>query len=359
MWTYLENQFNGSVVIADKQTAPRPGAILRRELTVALVGLALIVSACGSPTVDSDETTTTSAEATTTTDSTTSTTSRATTTTQATTTTESGSSELAAFMSTLQSGEQVTSGRMEGSIEMTGLDETTAGVSEVTILFSTAFDTVTGNSSFLMDMSSMAGAIQTEEDDPFAGMAEAFLGEMEFRQVGDRVYLKFPLFTSMFGAETEWVSMPAEEGDDFTSSFETMPSDPNEVLEAYEGAEATIEDLGSETVNGVQATHYRISLNTEAMDLTDAERAELEASGLFANGVIPMDIWVSDAGYMVRLLMEIDGSGIDAPPEEQFEKMTLRYDMVDINGDVVIEAPPASEVTDMEDLEGSFFQPEG
>lgn len=335
---------------------------MRNPVRVALIGLALVLSACGAPEVGSETSTTaTGAEQTTSVPATTTTAPDTTTTTQATTTTRAESSELAAFMSTLQSDTEITSGRMEGSIEMTGLDVAEAGISEATILFSTAFDTVTGNSSFLMDMSSMAGAIETDDEDPLAGMADAFLGEMEFRQIGDRVYLRFPLFTSMFGAQTDWVSMPAEESDDFTTTFETMPSDPNEILDAYEGADATIEDLGTETVNGVQATHYRISLDTEGMDLTEAERAELEASGLFADGLIPMDIWVSEEGYMVRMVMEIDGSGIDAPPGEQFERMTLRYDMTDINGEVVIEPPPASEVTDIEDLEGGFLGtlPEG
>jgi hypothetical protein len=68
--------------------------------------------------------------------------------------------------------------------------------------------------------------------------------------------------------------------------------------------------------------------------------------------VIPLDLWISDDGFMVRMIMEIDGSGIDAPPEESFDTMTLRYDFFDMNGEVVIEEPPASQVTAIEDLEG-------
>ena len=89
--------------------------------------------------------------------------------------------------------------------------------------------------------------------------------------------------------------------------------------------------------------------------MTEQERAELEASGLFANGIIPMDIWVSDDGYTIRMVLEIDGTGIDAPPEEQFGTMRMVYDMFDVNQPVVIDPPPASEVTDVEDLDGSFF----
>jgi len=327
---------------------------------MALACAGLILAACGGTGTDSEETTSTAAP--TTTLAATTTTQATTTTSETTTTTtpEAQNDEVAALMASLQeSNAALTSGRIEGSVEMTGMDEETAGLSEITILFSTAFDSVTGNASFLMDMSSLADSVDAQElensEDPFAAMAAGFLGEIEFRQIDDRVFLKFPFFTAMFGAETEWVSMPAEEGDEFTNTFDTIPSDPSEVLEAYEGAAAGLENLGTENVNGVEATHYRITLNAEEMELTPEERAELEESGLFADGIIPMDIWVNEDGYTVRMILEIDGSGIDAPPDEQFETMTIRYDLTEINQEIVVEAPPASEVTDIEDLEGGFF----
>jgi hypothetical protein len=34
--------------------------------------------------------------------------------------------------------------------------------------------------------------------------------------------------------------------------------------------------------------------------------------------------------------------------------MTMRYDVFDVNDSLVIEAPPASDVTPVEDLEGAF-----
>lgn len=333
---------------------------MRTRFAMALASAGLILAACGGPGTESEETTSTAAPTTTLAATTTS--QATTTTSEATTTTTPAaqSDEVAALMVSLQeSNASLTSGRIEGSITMTGMDEETTGLSEMKILFSTAFDSVTGNASFLMDMSSLADSIDAQDlensDDPFAGMAAGLLGELEFRQIGDRVFLKFPFFTAMFGAETDWISMPAEDGDEFTDSFQTVPTNPIEVLEAYEGAGVGLENLGAETVNGVEATHYRITLDAEEMDLTPEERAELEESGLFADGIIPMDIWVSEDGYTVRMILEIDGTGIDAPPEEQFETMTIRYDLTEINQEIVIETPPAAEVTDIEDLEGGFF----
>lgn len=328
---------------------------------VSLLCVALLLAACGVPQgaggegptdtmATSDSSTTTAAPPSTAT----STPGTTTTVADETTTTTGGSGDVkaAALLASLDADAAITSGRVEGSIEMTGLDEASVGVSNAVILFSTAFDETTGDSSFLMDMSSMMGSIDIDESDPFSALAAGMFDEMEVRQIGDRVFLRFPFFTAMLGSETDWVSMPADEGQEFASGFETMPTDPNEVLGEFGDAGATVEDLGVETVNSVDATHYRISLDTEGMDLSPSEEADLAASGLFVDGVIPLDIWISEDGYMVRMVMEVDGSGIDAPPEESFDTMTLRYDVFDINGDVAIEEPPASQVTAVEDLEG-------
>lgn len=334
---------------------------MKRMKPAALALAMMLMAACGggpngagstTSTIDDGSTSTAVVEPTTTTTSAPTTT----TSTEATTTTAPTGSDVdaASLFASLQDGSAITSARIEGSIEMTGLDAATSGVTEATILFSTAYDTVSGDSMFLMDMSSMMGEIAEDDEDPFDGLAAGLLGEMEVRQIADTVYLKYPFFTAMFGAETEWVSMPADEGDDFTADFETMPTDPGELLDSFDAAGATIETVGRENVNGVDATHYRLELDIAEMELSADELAELEESGIWAEGVIPMEIWVSDAGYMVRMIMEVDGTGMDLSPDESFESMTLRYDFFDINGDVVIEPPPAGDVTSMDDLESMF-----
>jgi hypothetical protein len=148
--------------------------------------------------------------------------------------------------------------------------------------------------------------------------------------------------------------MPADEGESFASDFEDIPTDPNQMMATFDEQGATVEEVGKENVNGVDATHYRVSLDIQAMDLTPEEQAELTESGILADGVIPLELWIGDAGYVVRMIMEIDGSGSDAPPAEQFDIMTFSYDFFDVNGDIVIETPPESEVTPIDNLEDPF-----
>jgi hypothetical protein len=248
----------------------------------------------------------------------------------------------------------VVSARIEGTTEIFGLD-TGAGITDASITFTTAFDADTGDGSILIDLSSFATVVDTgaDPDDPFAGFAADMAGPMEVRKVGDRAYARVPLFGALFGVDTEWLSMPADDGQDFSSGFEVVPTDPSEVLETYEGADATVVDLGTETVNGVGATHYLVTFDTAAMfaRMSAEDRAHLEASGILAHGVVPLDLWISDAGHLVRMILEIDGSTIESPEGEGFEAMVVRYDAFDINGEVRIEAPPASDVTDVESLE--------
>jgi len=263
------------------------------------------------------------------------------------------SGELVVLQSAFERSAGVISGRMEGIIRVSGLTAS-AGITEMSIPFGGAFDNASGNFSFSMDLSGIAAAAGEEQIPPeFADL----LGEMEVRQIGDTVYVKFAFFGLLLGVETPWISMPAEEGTDPTAGFTmTSPSNPSEILESYEDVAASIDVIGTETINGVETTHYRVIFDTEALlaQATPEERAEIEAQGPIPAEALPMDVWISEDGFVVRFVMEIDGSDVETTPEESFEQMLIRYDLFDLDSDVTIEPPPPGEVTDLDDLEPSF-----
>ncbi len=342
--------------------------------TVIIAAFAMLAAACGAPAANDGTTaadpaasapaatsTNTAPSTTSTTGATTTTAPAPTTTTEApttattttaTTTAAPQSDELAALQGAFERSAAVISGRMEGSMEISGLDPA-QGLTEMVIPFGGAFDNASGNFSFYMDMSGLAEAAGDEIPPEFAGLFD----KMEMRQIGDTAYLKFAFFNMFLGAETPWISMPAEEGADATDGFvNAAPGNPSEILGSFEDVGATVEVVGTETVNGVQATHYRAVFDTEALlaAATPEERAQLEAQGPLPTDVLPIDVWVSEDGLVVRFIMEIDGSAIEGPPEESFGRMVIRYDLLDLGGDVTIEPPPADDVTDIEDLEGSF-----
>lgn len=345
---------------------------MRKTFTIVMIALTVVASACadGGSTADRDVAPKAASETSATTvpeptptvaPSTTTPTPAPSTTapTPAPSTTVVTSEELneaQALLASIKSDADITSARIEGAFEVFGLSEQEAGLSEFEMVFSSAFNSTTGDSSFLMDMSSMAAAVEPDPDDPFAELGAAMFGVTEVRQVGDRAYVRAGFFSMMFGNETPWISMPAEDGADFATDFDSGPTDPHEVLGSYEGAAATVEDLGVESVNGTTATHYRIAVDAVKLadELSPDERAELEESGLLAIGVQPIDVWITDGGYLVRMILEIDGSEV-ASADGEFDAMKLTFDMYDINGRVVIEEPPAGEVTAIEDLDFGEF----
>ena len=344
--------------------APQQGSSrVKKTATIAILALALMASGCaasesvGGHVAESKAAVETSTPVPAEPAATSTTTETPTVESTTTTAVETGElSEVDALLASIKTDDEITSARVDGTISITGLDGQDGGPSNMTMTFSTAFDTETGNSSMLMDTSSLAESVPTDPSDPFAEFGAAMMGEMEFRQVGDRSYIRAGFFSLLLGNETEWISMPAEDGDEFSAGFEAAPTDPHEVLGTYEGAAAEVEDLGEESVNGTTATHYRISVDATALlqELSAEERAEAEASGVLAIGILPIDLWITDAGYLVRMIMEIDGSEA-ASPEGEVETMRMSFGMFDINRPVSIEAPPASQVTAVEDLDMGGF----
>ncbi len=315
-----------------------------------LVVTALVVSACGAgDTAENGDTTTTSAPATATTEASATTTQPPTTTTVA----PGSGGDLASIRAALSQSAEITSGRIEGLIEITGAVD--GGLTmDMSLPFSGTFDKVTGNSTFLIDLSGFAEAGSEEIPAEFADL----FGEMEVRTIDGLSYVRFPLFTMLLGSGTAWVSSPADEGEDLTGDFTfTHPGNPAEILDSLEEVDAEVTELGSETVNGVQTTRYRVIFDSSELyaQATPEELAELEDQGLIPNGTFPVDMWISGEGLIVRYVMDIDGTAISSSPGDEFERMVVTYDLFDINQPVQIVPPDPSEVTDIEELGAGFF----
>jgi len=326
---------------------------MRRFLHLLAV-LTLVLAACGGSDEGDSTSTTTAAgsEITETSTEQTETTAAETTTTTAAETTRTTAAaatvdESSPLYAALAQTNEMASGRMEGEMVITGVEGLPAG-SEFAITFSGEFDYETGNSSMIMDMSSMMDMAPEDEAIP-PGLEDLF-GEMEIRTIGDTAYMKFGMF-AMLGVETEWVSMSAEDAGSTAGSFGAAPSNPTDLLGEF-GDDVEIEELGSETVRGVNTTHYRMIVDmAEMIAEADPDALEgLESMGpIAADGTMPIEFWVGDDGYLYRILMEFSG---DTEAADGFGSMRMKWEMFDYGADIVIEAPPADQVTDGEALTG-------
>ena len=333
----------------------------KRFATMWLLAAALAACSGGTTTEDTTETappTTAVVETTTTVEETTTTTVPETTTTTAGTTTtgaSGGEGDLSIIQEAMAQSSEQKPARIEGTMEISGMEG--AGDAVLEMPFSMSVDNATGNSAIVMDFSGMAELGGAEIPAEFGDL----FGDFEIRSIDGTDYIKFGFFNTFLGADTEWVSTPSE-GEDVADDFGTSaPNDPAQYLDSLSDAEGEVENLGTEDLRGTQVTHYRVLVDSDYLaDLSEEERAELEAQGPLPTGEFPLEVWIDDERTIHRFLMTIDGESVTEESlegTEAFGSMTMQFDFFDFGGSVEIEAPPADQVTDMESLEGGFFGP--
>lgn len=272
-------------------------------------------------------------------------------------------SSLRRIQAAMQQTSESPSVRMEGLINMSGAEGLDGDFS---MSFAAAYDAATGNSSVTMDLSSMADLIsaqaasESEEDEFGAAFLELFIGmftKFEVRQIGDTVYMNNPFIASMSGSETTWIASPIDPGTDTTGEFlNGSPTTPGELFEPFLEGGGEVLELGTETLHGVETTHYLIEFDREALiqAASEADRAEVEEELALYNDEIKAEIWATDE-YIYRFKVDIDGAGIEAPEGESFDRMTMVFDMWDYGTSINIEPPPADELTFVDEASGFSF----
>ena len=333
------------------------------KIRLAVLGAVFVIAAaaCGgaddtATDVQAGATTTTDATAaapTTTVAETTTSVAETTTTVADTTTTTVGGAAPSALQDALAQTTDVASARMEGSFSIIGI-EGVPGALEISMPFSGAFNNETMSYSFSMDMSGFADAAGDELP---PGFEDAF-GEMEIRQIGDVAYMRFPLFSLFLGPEVEWIELPAEDTSAAAGGFGgAAPTNPSDFLSAFEDADAEIVEIGVEEIRGIETMRYLVTFDMEKLleQASPEERAELEAQGPLPFDRLPMDLWIGvDDGLIYKYVMDIDGAKVDAAPGEGFERMVMTFEIYDYGADIVVEPPPADQITSSDDLGGLF-----
>lgn len=321
------------------------------------VACAALVAACGGNS-DTTSTTTTivTGQTTAAADSTEATAPAATPTTDAPTTSTTGAPEatgdLGIVHAAMSKSVDAAPSRIEGVLHMAGVDTGEAQPTDMDMPFSVQTDPASGNTSMVMDLSSMTGG---DTEGLPAEMLELF-GNLEVRQIGDTVYMKFPFFTAMLGAETEWISLPAEEQSDATGGLTgASPSNPTSFLDSFANAEGSATEIGAEDVRGISTTHYRVVLDESWQDKLTAEQlADLKAQGPLPDASFPMDLWIDGDGIVHKMTMEMTAEDLPEDDDGSFESMTMTFDFYDFGQSVTVEAPPADQVTAFDDLSGLF-----
>ncbi|MEV5569451.1 DUF6612 family protein [Spirillospora sp. NPDC052269] len=174
---------------------------------------------------------------------------------------------------------------------------------------------------------------------------------MELVMVGRTVYMKSAVFAQLSHGKP-WLKLSASElgaasGQNFDQLIEQQKqADPAEQTRMLT-ASKDVREVGKETVNGVQTTHYQgtVSVQEIAAKLPDATRQQqmknFQKLGLQS---LAFDLWVDGQQLPAKVVMK--------SPEGSSTKMNTTVTYSGWNTPVTVTAPPASEVGKMPKLPG-------
>ena len=181
---------------------------------------------------------------------------------------------------------------------------------------------------------------------------------------GPVIYFHAPMITAFLGASTPWVKLDPSElpQTDGNLGAAAGAANPAAALALLRDT-LSVEQAGSGTIDGVEATHYIATVDlikvldhvaalapgadpAQTSPAMSSARDQLEKLGLLN---LPADIWVDGDGYLKQLHIAVavkDPSSSDGPTTS----IELTLTLSDIGSHFSITAPPSSQVTDITDL---------
>ena len=181
-------------------------------------------------------------------------------------------------------------------------------------------------------------------------MGEA-LPRMEMVMTGTVMYMKMDGLEEALGSE--WVkfdlqTIGEEMGVDIEQLMQMGQSNPAEQLK-YLRAMADLEELGTETIDGVETTHYKgvVDMRKYPDTLPEAERAEARTMvdkiiELTGSATTPTEVWIDDDHLVRRQKVTVE----QKQPAEAESEMDIRY--TDFGKQVDIQAPEgAKDITEL------------
>ena len=268
--------------------------------------------------------------------------------------------ERRALVEAIESTQALSSYEFTWSMTMASIPELPQGF---TLGGDGAIDPANERFAMTMDFGDMVKALTAADSTATAeelALLEAFLGDgqMEIRYVDGVTYINWALFGLMLGSETPWIAIEDESSEnafDSVSSFGggqfASPEDAVAFLNDVWG----VEELGRETVRGVETTHYSGVIDSKLLmsQLSPDEVASLEADLNGSDlsdicGDFPIDVWIDDEWIMRRFVMAFDFSefgSAGAAAASTIGSMTMSYEFFNVGGAISIVAPPASEAT--------------
>jgi hypothetical protein len=234
--------------------------------------------------------------------------------------------------------------------------ETTVGTGSAHIEFRLEFE----GSSSISDSRSikMAGETEFGLERRFAftmDLSDAGAGLFEARVDGRDAYLRADILAQLTGDAGRWLHLDVEDSSPATRELVSAISGPNDAsLLVYYllGTGSEVRGLGNESIGGVEATGYGITISLDAAldaidpalhDVLDRNIAEMRANGIAPE--LSGEAWLDDQQLIRRVrytfkLGSASGGG----------SMIVTADFSALGEPVTIEIPDPADVTNAEDV---------
>jgi hypothetical protein len=170
---------------------------------------------------------------------------------------------------------------------------------------------------------------------------------------GPVLYVQADALGGFLPVSTPWVKLdPAAMGDGWTSvpGMGSPTPAPSDALELLEGV-VDVQVVGQETIDGEAATHYRATVDLEALvdQAPEDRRSEVEQAleklrehGGLDPSQLPVDVWLAD-GLVKRVGFQLSSEGSS-------QALSATLTLSDVGGTFSIDPPPADQVTDLSQL---------
>lgn len=163
---------------------------------------------------------------------------------------------------------------------------------------------------------------------------------------GNVLYMRSSVFSQLgLSGDKQWVKVDlaqlAQQGGlDLSSLANTSPT-PASALSYLRGS-GDVREVGSESVGGVDTTHYKVTVDLEraAAKSTGAERQSLKRL-IHASGVkkLPVDVWIDGKGYVKQVVYA-------QRAEKGSKPVRVTMSLHDYGAPVTVKPPPASATVD-------------
>jgi hypothetical protein len=152
---------------------------------------------------------------------------------------------------------------------------------------------------------------------------------MQMKVVDQSLYMKGP---GMGGSAAKpWVKVDLDDPNNpFGSLYET--ANPQSFTDYFAGAKS-LKDLGTETVDGVETTHYAVTVSTKKMLAGNQQFQGMDPDTMGMPKQIKIDAWLNSDQLPVKLVVPFGGLG-------SFEAHFSKY-----GEPVNVQAPPAKLVS--------------